>query len=212
MFRKYFQINTFIVLGIIVFVELAFTFILRSQVLTNKDLFDSIAEQITIEDLNRANDSFKSNFWFLLLLSGFKVVVEIFLISVCINLGTLLLRYEINFKQIFGVVTKAYIVFSISRIFIAIVYYTSGVKNLNDLLYLPKLSAFELFSADTIPNWAILPLQIANIFQLGFVLIMAWGFHLLHKRSFKTWLGVIVGTYGFFLILFIILVNFLVLM
>lgn len=212
MLKKYFQANTYLILGIIVLVELVFTFILRSQVLNNKDLYDSIAEQITIEDLERSNESFKSNFWLLLLISGVKIVVEVFLISVCINLGTLLLRYEVNFKQIFGVVTKSYIVFSLSRIFVAILYYSSGVKNLNDLLYVPKLSLYELFDANTLPNWSILPLQIANIFQLSFVLLMAWGFYLLQNRSFKNWISIVAGTYSFFLMLFIILVNFLVLM
>ena len=146
MFKKYFNLNTSVVLAFVVLVELIYTFVLKDQILNNKNIYDSFAEQAPIDQVDLALKNVQDNFWLLLAISGIKVVVEIFLISACINLVTLLLKMKVTFTQLFGVVTKAFVVFSIVRIILMVRYNVSGVQSFAELDTTGQYSIYSLFS------------------------------------------------------------------
>ncbi len=212
MLSKYFQINYLIILIVILLTEVVFSFSLKEYILNDKFLYNSFAEQMTMEEVENAVTSVKESFWLLLLSAVLKVIVEVFLIALAINLGTLLFEYQITFKQIFGAVTKAYIIFAITRIVLMAIYAYKGVSSLEDLNYIPKLSLFELFDAQSLPNWAVFPLQIANLPQLFFILLTALGLNQIRQYGFTKWLLVVLGTYGTGLVIWTILVTFLVIL
>ncbi|WP_028665570.1 hypothetical protein [Runella zeae] len=212
MLSKYFQINYLIILIAILLVEVVFSFSLKEYILNDKFLYNSFAEQMTMEEVENAVTSVKESFWLLLLSAVLKVIVEIFLIALAINLGTLLFEYQITFKQIFGAVTKAYIIFAITRVVLMAIYAYEGVSSLEDLNYIPKLSLFELFDAQSLPNWAVFPLQIANLPQLFFILLTSLGLNQIRQYGFAKWLLVVLGTYGTGLVIWTILVTFLVIL
>lgn len=210
MLKKYFQLNTWIVLSIIILIELIFNAVLKEYVLNTKVMYNSLAEQMTLEDIETAAATVRSNSFLLMLAAGVQNVVEIFLITVSINIGILLMRYEISFKQIFNVVTKAFIVFSISRLLLMVGYAYFGVESIEDLNYIPKLSIFELFKAQTLPEWAVFPLQTINIFQILFIILIPVGLNIIQKRGWFKWLLLVLSTYGVALAAYVMLITFLV--
>ncbi|MDF7820115.1 hypothetical protein P1X15_21025 [Runella sp. MFBS21] len=212
MLSKYFKINYLIILIVILLVEIVFSFSLKEYILNDKFLYNSFAEQMTMEEVENAVTSVKESFWLLLLSAVLKVIAEIFLITLAINLGTLLFEYQITFKQIFGAVTKAYIIFAITRVVLMGIYAYEGVSSLEDLNYIPKLSLFELFDTQSLPNWAVFPLQIANLPQLFFILLTALALNQIRQYGFAKWLLVVLGTYGTGLVIWTILVTFLVIL
>ncbi len=212
MLSKYFKINYLIILIVILLVEIVFSFSLKEYILNDKFLYNSFAEQMTMEEVENAVTSVKESFWLLLLSAVLKVIAEIFLITLAINLGTLLFEYQITFKQIFGAVTKAYIIFAITRVVLMGIYAYEGVSSLEDLNYIPKLSLFELFDTQSLPNWAVFPLQIANLPQLFFILLTALELNQIRQYGFAKWLLVVLGTYGTGLVIWTILVTFLVIL
>ena len=209
MFKKYFNLNTSVVLAFVVLVELLYTFVLKDQLLTNKNIYDSFAEQAPIDQVDLALKNVQDNFWLLLALAGLKIVAEIFLISACINLVTLLLKMKVTFTQLFGVVTKAFVVFSIVRIFLMIRYNVSGVQSFADLDSTGQLSIYSLFSnTDFMPTWLALFTQTLNVVSLAFIVLATVGTFIYIKRPIGIALGVVAGSYLFYLAVFSVVMDF----
>lgn len=209
MFKKYFNLNTRVVLAFVVLVELIYTFVLKDQILNNKNIYDSFAEQAPIDQVDLALKNVQDNFWILLAISGIKVVVEIFLISACINLVTLLLKMKVTFTQLFGVVTKAFVVFSIVRIILMVRYNVSGVQSFAELDTTGQYSIYSLFSnPDFMPTWLVLFTQTLNVVTLVFMLLATVGIFYYLKRPFAIAIGVVAGSYIFYLAVFSVIMDF----
>lgn len=209
MFKKYFNLNTRVVLAFVVLVELIYTFVLKDQILNNKNIYDSFAEQAPIDQVDLALKNVQDNFWILLAISGIKVVVEIFLISACINLVTLLLKMKVTFTQLFGVVTKAFVVFSIVRIILMVRYNVSGVQSFAELDTTGQYSIYSLFSnPDFMPTWLVLFTQTLNVVALVFMLLATVGIFYYLKRPFAIAIGVVAGSYIFYLAVFSVIMDF----
>lgn len=209
MFKKYFNLNTSVVLAFVVLVELIYTFVLKDQILTNKNIYDSFAEQAPIDQVDLALKNVQDNFWLLLALAGLKIVAEIFLISACINLVTLLLKMKVTFTQLFGVVTKAFVVFSIVRIVLMVRYNISGVQSFADLDSTGQLSIYALFSnTDFMPTWLALFTQTLNVVSLAFIALATVGTFIYIKRPIGIALGVVAGSYLFYLAVFSVVMDF----
>ena len=209
MFKKYFNLNTSVVLAFVVLVELIYTFVLKDQILNNKNIYDSFAEQAPIDQVDLALKNVQDNFWILLAISGIKVVVEIFLISACINLVTLLLKMKVTFTQLFGVVTKAFVVFSIVRIILMVRYNVSGVQSFAELDTTGQYSIYSLFSnPDFMPTWLVLFTQTLNVVTLVFMLLATVGIFYYLKRPFAIAIGVVAGSYIFYLAVFSVIMDF----
>lgn len=209
MFKKYFNLNTSVVLAFVVIVELLYTFVLKDQLLTNKNIYDSFAEQAPIDQVDLALKNVQDNFWLLLALAGLKIVAEIFLISACINLVTLLLKMKVTFTQLFGVVTKAFVVFSIVRIVLMVRYNVSGVQSFADLDSTGQFSIYSLFSnTDFMPTWLALFTQTLNVVSLAFIVLATVGTFIYIKRPIGIALGVVAGSYLFYLAVFSVVMDF----
>lgn len=210
MLRKYFQINTWVILTIIILLDLIFNLIIKSYLFTDKVVYNSMAEQVTLEEINTVMTSLRSNGILFLLLATVNKVVEMLLIAVCITIGTLLLKYQVTFKQIWSVVVKSYIVFALSTLPLLIAILFFGIERFADLNFIPLFSLAELIGESSIPSWALYPLQLINIFQLGFVLMVVTGLNLVDQRGFVKWSLLVASTYGLGLLIIATLTSFVV--
>lgn len=210
MLKKYFQLKTWIVLTIIILVELAFNLLLQYYAADGKILYNSFAEELTLEEIESTGKLAQSYTWMSWVWAPTYILLQALLIAVCINVGTLLLRYDIKFKEIFGVVIKASGIFAVARLLVIAGYLYFGVQSLDDLNYLPNFSLYELLDEQAVPEWAIFPLQTINIVQILFILLLAFGLNLLQKRGMKRWVPVVLGTYGTGVAICTILIIFLV--
>ena len=116
MLRKYFQLDTQLDLATIILIELAFNLVLQYYAVNDEVLYNSLAQELTIEEVESVIQMTHSSAWGVFLWVPLSILAQLFFISVCISIGSLLLRYEIRFKEIFGVVTKAFIIFAIARL------------------------------------------------------------------------------------------------
>ncbi len=210
MLKKYFQLKPTLILVVIILIELAFNLLIQRYAADGKILYNSLAEELTIEQIDAVAKIAQSYAWTNWLWAPVFILLQVLLITVCINVGTLLLRYEVKFKEIFNVVVKAYSIFAISRLVLMIGYLNTGVENLNDLNYLPQLSLYELMNEQMVPEWAVFPLQLVNVFQIIFILLLAFGLNLLQQRGMRRWVPLVLGTYGTGVAICTILVIFLV--
>jgi len=208
MLKKYFNINTWLVLVVILVVELIYNFVIENYLFTDKVVFNSLADQLTMEQINSAMVGVRSNSILIYIISVIQPIVEMGLIAVCINIGTLLLRYQINFKQIFGVVVKSFLIFSLAHLPILFSLVFKGVEKLEDIKYIPQFSLAEWVGESSISPWALYPMQLINLFQLAFILLLAGGLNLVDYRGFGKWFLLTLGTYGVELAIMVMLTGF----
>lgn len=209
MLKKYFHFNTWIILSVIILIELAFNLVLQKYAMNENVLYNSLAQDLSVEEINNVAKITHSYSWGTFLWVPFSILIQVFLIAACINVGTLLLRYNIRFKEIFSVVVKAFAVFAIARLILIGAYTYFGVNDFSDLDFLAKLSVYEWVNKVSIPDWAVFPLQKVNLFQIIFILLLAVGLNLAQHRGLKRWIPVVLGTYGVGLAIVMVLVVFL---
>lgn len=209
MLRKYFQLDTRIVLAVLILIELAFNLVLQYYAVNDEVLYNSLAQELTIEEVESTIRMTHSSAWGVFLWAPLSILAQLFFITVCINIGTLLLRYDIRFKEIFGVVTKAFIIFAIARLLLIAMYTSFGVNQLSDLDFLSRFSLYSVLNKEALPDWAIFPLQKINLFQMLFILLLAIGLNTLQHRGTRRWIPFVLATYGTGLIISIVLIIFL---
>ncbi len=210
MLKRYFQMDTRIVLGVIILIELAFNFIIQKYALNEEVMYNSLLNELSTEDIDRTVALTRSYAWLNYLWAPINVLMQIFLISICILIGTLLLRYEIRFKEIFNVVAKAYAIFAVSRLILIGAYLYFGVNQLSDLDYVTSVSLYAIVKNPTLPEWATLLLKTINLYQVIFILLLAAGLNLLQHRGLKRWIPLVLGTYGTGLAIYVAIFIFLI--
>lgn len=208
MLKKYFSLNHWIVLGIIIAFELIVNLLLKATLLTEKVLYNSLVEQMTLEDISAFSSTIRSNAWMMIVFGVAQRIGEIVLIAVCITIGTLLFRYNIQFRQILKVVILSFLVFTVSRLPLFITLISGNVEKFEDLTYMPNLSLADWFRPENLPEWGLYPLQLINVYQFVFILLMAAGFNLADQRGIPKWLGLILLTYGTGLAITVVLTAF----
>ncbi len=164
---------------------------------------------MTIEEINQISTSFQSNSVLILFISLFQPLIEILLIAVAINIGTLLLHYPLDFKAILRVVTKSFLVFSLARIVFIITLSYMSIRHMDELDFIPQWSLADLIGTKSIPAWALYPLQLANVFQVLFIFLLAAGLNVLLPRGWFRWLLTVIVTYGIGLLIVVLLIGFL---
>jgi hypothetical protein len=202
MLKKYFlSVNTYAVLAFLVVSEILFTFIVSKYALNDQVLYNSFGDELSIEEIKRFTSTTRANSTMSLLSSGAKVMVEVVIINVFIMIGVVLMRFAVSFKQAFNVVVKSYVIFSLSRLLLALIYSTTKVENYDDLDYIPRLSLYPFFNAATLPDWAIFPLQTINLLQLGFIALLALGLNIIKKHGYGKWFLMVFVTYGIMVVI-----------
>ncbi len=80
---------------------------------------------------------------------------------------------------------------------------------LNDLQYFFPLSALQLFDVKSLPKWQIYPLQLFNVFELIYWVLLAYWLKKLLNLSLNKSMEVVASSYGTGLLLWVVFITFL---
>ena len=137
-------------------------------------------------------------------------VVKIFLVSICIYIGAIIIAVDISFKKICQMALLAEAVFLVPGIFKLFWFiFVQTDYTLSDIQMFYPLSLLNFFDPDSLDVWLIYPLQLINIFEVIYLLILAYGLFLATQSSYSRMLSLIVCTYGTGLFIWTIAVMFL---
>jgi hypothetical protein len=137
-------------------------------------------------------------------------VVKIFLVSICIYIGTTIIAIDISFTKICQMALLAEAVFLVPGIFkLCWFIFVQTDYTLSDIQMFYPLSVLNFFDPNSLDVWLIYPLQLINIFEFMYLLILAYGLFLATRSSYSSMLGLIVCTYGTGLFIWTIAVMFL---
>jgi len=106
-------------------------------------------------------------------------VVKIFLVSICIYIGAIIIAVDISFKKICQMALLAEAVFLVPGIFKLFWFiFVQTDYTLSDIQMFYPLSVLNFFDRDSLDVWLIYPLQLINVFEVIYFFTLAYGLFL----------------------------------
>ena len=172
--------------------------------------YESFGKQMSNARIQEILEFQRNWFWVEYLLVPITFFLKFSLVAFCLYIGTLLVLGKIKFKKLFHIALLAETVFLLPAI-IKLFWFQliQSQYSLEDLQYFSPFSILSIVGHENVPTWGIYPLQLTNIFELIYWLLLAYGLHLVIKKPFKESLGVVAASYGTGLVLWVVFITFL---
>lgn len=184
--------------------------LLDSFVLTDMVYHNSLGEQLAYERIEELLKYKMEWQWLHYLLQPIFILVKIFLVALCINIGAILMDYEISFPKIFSIVIQAEIIFALAALLEALVFIAlMDVQSLDDIRGFYLLSLITLFDINSLDNWMIYLLRTINFFEVLYIVLLSMGLGWFLQKRFTTSLTFVIGTYGLSLVTWVVFITFL---
>ena len=196
----------------LMFISILFlTSYVNNKVLLTEDLFfDFYGEQIAYERIVEMIEKSNEWQWVIYPLMPLYYLIKFFIVAGCLYVGVLLIGNSLNFTKVFHVAMLSESIFLLVPI-IKIVWF--GVfftdYTLQDLQYFSPLSLFGLFDGNSLEPWVPYPLQLVNVFELAYWLLLAYGLYSLTNERYSKMLSLVASSYGAGLLLWVVFVVFL---
>jgi len=210
MINKYLKFSPFYFFCLYSIIYILFTFLLNYILLDDAIFHKSFDKTIGVDlvtqliDQQRIYQKFGYGFVpIILLLRGLYT-------SACLVIGNLFTEQNLKFSQCFNMAIKADIIFLIElimRIDYFSIFKADSVQEIDVHLF----SIVQWVGVDNIEKWQLYPMNVSNIFELIYWILLTLFLSYYTKKSFVNSLGFVTKTYGFGLLLWIAFVMFLVL-
>jgi hypothetical protein len=169
-------------------------------------LYDVLDDQLSIDHIATVVYLMNRWKWIGYLLIPIVLLVKIYVISFCIEIGAIFKGYNISIKKIVHVVLLTEPVIVAGQIIRTAVLYFSGSAGINEIQYFYPLSILNLFNSANLESWLIYPLQMINLFVLTYFFVLAYGLSMILRKNFTGMLSFVVSTYGTCLLIWVLLV------
>lgn len=177
----------------------------------NKSLYiNSLGEQYSADYIQKLLDSDKKIYWFTYFSTPAAILIRAYVVALILYLGLFYKQNTLKIEQLFGITLLADAVFMIPG-YIKFFWFLCSPNNydVKSLQTFQPLSLLNLFDVNHIENWLIYPLQTINIFEFGYLFILAYGIHKCLKTTFDKSLKIVVSTYVPALMLWFVFMMFL---
>jgi hypothetical protein len=174
-------------------------------------IYDSLISRLSLERISEMLAQGKKWKWLSYVFLPIFLLIKILFVVICFSIGGLFLNIESSFKKFFTIVTKAEFVFLIPGV-IKLFWFSFFQTNytLQDLQFFSPLSAISFFNPTELDPWLAYPLQLLNVFEVVYWLLLAYQLKPVLNETFPSSLGFVGRTYGVGLIVWVILVMFLI--
>lgn len=182
---------------------------INTEFVMNRDVFyNSLGAKLTIERIDEIISSRSKYQWLAYLFVPAIVLLKITLVAACIYTGVVFNNYEVSFKNIFKVSLLAEIVLILAAIFKLAWLLYKGVNTLEEIRLFYPLSLLQFMNVHTLPSYIIYPVQLINIFEIGYWIVLAIGLRKFLHLSFMKSIRMVLMTYGVGLCLWVVIVIF----
>jgi hypothetical protein len=183
----------------------------KTALISENLYFQFFGDQLSYERITEIISIQEKWEWTSYILVPIYYVVKIFLVGICIYIGAIIIAIDLSFKKIFQTALLAEAIFLIPSIF-KLFWFVFIQKNytLSDIQTFYPLSVLNFFDPESLDVWLIYPLQLINIFEVVYLLILAYGLFLTTKTSYSAMFSLTVCTYGTGLFIWTISVMFLI--
>jgi len=164
--------------------------------------------QLSSDRLQKMLDVNKKMQWIVYIAMPAIIYLKLLLIVLAIQAGLFLYEIELPFKKIFNIVLFAEIIPLLTTAIQFIYFLYRGVNSFDEINSFTPLSLLSIFGAGHLPSYLDYPLQVINVFELAYWILLAVGLKMYIGKSFGKSLRLVASSYGVGLLLWIVLVVF----
>ena len=172
--------------------------------------------KLTDDQINKYLDFQKKWEWVSYSLLILFLIIKTTIIASVLYIGTFFYsKAKVTFKQLFNTVVKAEFVFlSVGVLKIVWFYFFQTNYTLEDLQYFYPLSALNIVGYQGLESWFIYPLQVLNLFELAYWLLLAYFIGKLaftekdKGKPMDLGFKIVASSYGSALLLWVVVVMF----
>jgi hypothetical protein len=183
---------------------------LSNQLLISETLYyNTFAEQLTAEKIDGLIEQTRKWSWLGYVFIPIIYLLKFSLISLVLLTGLFFIDKKVRFPTLFKAVMLAEIPFllvPLIKLFWFLFIQTQ--YNFNDLQYFYPLSALQLFEIKTLATWQIYPLQLLNVFEMVYWVLLAYWLKRLLNITLTKGMEVVIASYGTGLLLWVVFVTF----
>lgn len=207
--KNYILFLIFISYFILIFLE-------KKYIQTDSKIFDFLAKDYPSSVVQNYMESQKKWWWVSYVTTPVLIGIKVLLVAFCLNFVKIISEKleDAQFRDILTVVLIAEFVFVIAGFYKFFNFYLIDTDYTLETLqtYYP-LSLINYKEAISTEKWLAYPLQLANVFELMYWGVLAWGIWQLadKKISYQRSLGYVALTYGVGLLFWVGVVCFLIL-
>ena len=200
----------------IIFFYLILTFVDKTFIVSESKIFDYLANKYPSSVVQNYMESQKKWWWVSYVTTPVLIGIKVLLVAFCLNFVKIISEKleDVKFRDILTVVLIAEFVFIIAGFYKFFNFYLIDTDYTLETLqtYYP-LSLINFKEAISTEKWLAYPLQLANVFELMYWGVLAWGIWQLadKKISYQRSLGYVALTYGVGLLFWVGVVCFLIL-
>lgn len=184
--------------------------VLSNEILVSDSLYyDFFDQQMSYDRITEFLSINRRLTWIIYLLIPIYLFVKITIVATCLAVGVLLFGYNVDFRKLFHVALLSDFVFLIPPI-LKLVWFVliAPGYDLADLQFFFPLSAFNLLGSDDVEPWLFYPLQIVNVFEVIYCILLSLGIKNILDESFGKSAAIVLSSYGVSLLLWVTFVIF----
>jgi len=184
-------------------------FISKELLNTEELVINSLAEQLTTKQIEKALNFQQKWEWIAYLLLPLLLIIKISIIALILDVGCFFFDKEIKYKKLFNIVTKADFVFLGVMILKTIWFYVFQQDyTLENLQYFYPLSALNIVGYEGLQTWFIYPFQVINLFEFAYWFILASLISKELKTTTSKGFSIVASSYGVALLIWVVGVMF----
>lgn len=172
--------------------------------------FNSFADRFAYDQIDQMLESQRKMRWLGYILQPAMLLIKLSLIAFCLMSAVVWGNLKISFRQIWSIIIRAELVLAMGALF-ASVYLAVfwEVNSFDDLEGFHNFSLLALLPPDIdAGKWYVYPLQLANVFELFYWLVLTSGVQHLLKFSWKDSLRFVAKSYGAGLLIWMLIIIF----
>ncbi|SOD79446.1 hypothetical protein [Spirosoma fluviale] len=202
--------NGWLLFAAITVVSLLLTFSGQHLLLSDELYFNALAEQMTYEQIQKAIAQNHEWSWLAYIIIPIFNLLKFSLVAACISLGYYFAADRWVFKSFFRVAIQAELVLLLPSVIKLIWFlFVQPDYSLQDLQYFYPLSVLNFFEPTAIAPWLAYPLQLGNLFELAYWLVLAYGVSQVIETPMPKAFGLVAASYGSGLLVWVVFVMFL---
>src|SRR5699024_6344882 len=174
--------------------------------------YRSHSDQRTQQNIENLLGITSQYWWIDYLLTPVLLTFKVSYTTICISIGIILTNIDFKFKTIFKVALLAEVVFVLAQVsYLVNIFFHVDTLTLETAANYYPLTILSYFGSKNVVQWLQYPLQTLNLFEVAYMVVIAWLLSKHWKEDFMESLAVVVPSYATGLLLWLIFVTFITL-
>lgn len=204
-----FQFKFWKLWAIIVLFYLILSFLLNTYILTESFYYNSLYGQLDSQRIVQVTSFQKKIERIGYLFIPLTLLIKVSSIAGIIFTGTILINQNISFKNCLKITLLAELVTVMAMLVRTGWLIIATPENTEALQYFSPLSITQLINLENVPKFLFYPLQMINVFEIAYWLLLAYGIMVFTNSKFERSLKIVASSYGIALLVWVVFVVFL---